>query len=339
MYAVKTLPSHRWREWRQHCLPACPFYLLFLNDVRSIFTAYMYRHIQEYTCACLFLAKWLAAALSSNKKKSVSFQEGLSLYWFIVCIDTAAQGTIQISYGWWDPQLSVCGKPGMESTKSAVLPCSGYRFQKQRQPPMKMADCKPVSAGACYTFQNCCACMTDVCLSGCQAMCAMLLPAQLTASITGAISLGEGVSFTFVVAAAAALLVVKAMRAMNRMSAVCVPLYETLGENAIEYIIQHSGAKMVISQDMVTVSLIGGGDHFTGLLQGQAGHFFKCQLCMCVCMSVRACIHVYVSACAQAFVHRGSKLAAVAKALARGAKDVVTSGVVYWGKADPKDVE
>mmetsp|Transcript_15455 Transcript_15455/g.41855 ORF Transcript_15455/g.41855 Transcript_15455/m.41855 type:complete len:871 (-) Transcript_15455:974-3586(-) len=73
------------------------------------------------------------------------------------------------------------------------------------------------------------------------------------------------------------------IQAMNRMSAVCVPLYETLGENAIEYIIQHSGAKMVISQ--------------------------------------------------------GSKLAAVAKALARGAKDVVTSGVVYWGKADPKDVE
>ncbi|KAF5833204.1 hypothetical protein DUNSADRAFT_10554 [Dunaliella salina] len=73
------------------------------------------------------------------------------------------------------------------------------------------------------------------------------------------------------------------IQAMNRMSAVCVPLYETLGENAIEYIIQHSGAKMVVSQ--------------------------------------------------------GSKLAAVAKALARGAKDVVTSGVVFWGKANPKDVE
>ena len=36
-------------------------------------------------------------------------------------------------------------------------------------------------------------------------------------------------------------------QAMNRMSACCVPLYETLGENAIEYILEHSGSKLIIS--------------------------------------------------------------------------------------------
>ncbi|KAF5827353.1 hypothetical protein DUNSADRAFT_795 [Dunaliella salina] len=39
-----------------------------------------------------------------------------------------------------------------------------------------------------------------------------------------------------------------AMEAMNRMSAVCVPLYETLGENAIEYIVEHSDTKLVVAQ-------------------------------------------------------------------------------------------
>eukprot|EP00882_Tetradesmus_deserticola_P012274 GHRQ01013008.1.p1 GENE.GHRQ01013008.1~~GHRQ01013008.1.p1 ORF type:complete len:205 (+),score=31.64 GHRQ01013008.1:261-875(+) len=37
-----------------------------------------------------------------------------------------------------------------------------------------------------------------------------------------------------------------AMQACNRMSYVCVPLYETLGEDAIEYIIEHSEARMVV---------------------------------------------------------------------------------------------
>jgi len=74
-----------------------------------------------------------------------------------------------------------------------------------------------------------------------------------------------------------------AMEAMNRMSAVCVPLYETLGENAIEYIVEHSDTKLVVAQ--------------------------------------------------------GCKLPAIAKALAKGAKDVVKSGVVYWGSADPKQIQ
>jgi long-chain acyl-CoA synthetase len=34
-----------------------------------------------------------------------------------------------------------------------------------------------------------------------------------------------------------------AMQGCNRMSLVCVPIYDTLGENAVEYIINHSGAK------------------------------------------------------------------------------------------------
>ncbi|WIA33081.1 hypothetical protein OEZ86_006237 [Tetradesmus obliquus] len=37
-----------------------------------------------------------------------------------------------------------------------------------------------------------------------------------------------------------------AMQACNRMSYVCVPLYETLGADAIEYIIEHSEARMVV---------------------------------------------------------------------------------------------
>ncbi len=40
----------------------------------------------------------------------------------------------------------------------------------------------------------------------------------------------------------------RAMQAMNRMSAVCVPLYETLGDNAIEYIVEHANTKLVVAQ-------------------------------------------------------------------------------------------
>lgn len=37
-----------------------------------------------------------------------------------------------------------------------------------------------------------------------------------------------------------------ASQACNRMSYVCVPLYETLGENAIEYILEHSEARLAV---------------------------------------------------------------------------------------------
>jgi len=37
-------------------------------------------------------------------------------------------------------------------------------------------------------------------------------------------------------------------QAINRMNAVCVPLYETLGDNAIEYIVEHSDTKLVVAQ-------------------------------------------------------------------------------------------
>lgn len=36
------------------------------------------------------------------------------------------------------------------------------------------------------------------------------------------------------------------LQACNRMSYVCVPLYETLGENAIEFILQHADVKLVV---------------------------------------------------------------------------------------------
>jgi long-chain acyl-CoA synthetase len=39
-----------------------------------------------------------------------------------------------------------------------------------------------------------------------------------------------------------------AMQACNRMNLYCVPLYDTLGENAIEYIINHSEASIVFAQ-------------------------------------------------------------------------------------------
>ena len=35
------------------------------------------------------------------------------------------------------------------------------------------------------------------------------------------------------------------LQACNRMSYVCVPLYETLGERAIEFILQHAGVQLV----------------------------------------------------------------------------------------------
>ncbi len=38
------------------------------------------------------------------------------------------------------------------------------------------------------------------------------------------------------------------LQACNRLSLVCVPLYETLGETAIEYIMQHSGCRLVATQ-------------------------------------------------------------------------------------------
>jgi len=38
-----------------------------------------------------------------------------------------------------------------------------------------------------------------------------------------------------------------AMQACNRMSTVCVPLYDSLGENAIEYIVRHSDAVVVFA--------------------------------------------------------------------------------------------
>ncbi|GIL73086.1 hypothetical protein Vretimale_4702 [Volvox reticuliferus] len=38
-----------------------------------------------------------------------------------------------------------------------------------------------------------------------------------------------------------------AMQGMNRMSMVCVPLYETLGDTAVEFIIKHGGTRMVVS--------------------------------------------------------------------------------------------
>lgn len=36
------------------------------------------------------------------------------------------------------------------------------------------------------------------------------------------------------------------MQACNRTSGYCVPLYDTLGENAIEYILGHSEASVVV---------------------------------------------------------------------------------------------
>lgn len=39
-----------------------------------------------------------------------------------------------------------------------------------------------------------------------------------------------------------------AMQACNRMTIYCVPLYDTLGENAIEYIINHSESSLVFTQ-------------------------------------------------------------------------------------------
>lgn len=36
-------------------------------------------------------------------------------------------------------------------------------------------------------------------------------------------------------------------QAINRMDMVCVPLYDTLGDEAVQYIIKHSEAKLIIS--------------------------------------------------------------------------------------------
>lgn len=74
-----------------------------------------------------------------------------------------------------------------------------------------------------------------------------------------------------------------ALQALNRMNGVCVPLYDTLGDSAVEYIIKHAECKLIIAQ--------------------------------------------------------GDKLGLVGRALAKGAKDTVKTGVVYWGKAAPDAIK
>lgn len=47
------------------------------------------------------------------------------------------------------------------------------------------------------------------------------------------------------------------LQACNRMSYECVPLYDTLGENAVEFIINHSGAVVTIVDGRKLGSLAG----------------------------------------------------------------------------------
>lgn len=37
------------------------------------------------------------------------------------------------------------------------------------------------------------------------------------------------------------------LQAMNRMAMVCVPLYDTLGDAAVQYIVKHAGTRLVVA--------------------------------------------------------------------------------------------
>jgi long-chain acyl-CoA synthetase len=42
---------------------------------------------------------------------------------------------------------------------------------------------------------------------------------------------------------------------MNKMDMVCVPLYDTLGSEAVQYIVQHSETKLVIASGIKLIPL------------------------------------------------------------------------------------
>lgn len=41
---------------------------------------------------------------------------------------------------------------------------------------------------------------------------------------------------------------VRAVQGLNRMNGVCVPLYDTLGDKAVEYILDHAEIRLVMTQ-------------------------------------------------------------------------------------------
>ncbi len=58
----------------------------------------------------------------------------------------------------------------------------------------------------------------------------------------------------------------------------------------------------------------------------------------CLC-SKRTCSAKLLTSWVLLGCFQGSKLRAISIALSKGAKDVVTSGVVFWGAANPKDMQ
>lgn len=57
-----------------------------------------------------------------------------------------------------------------------------------------------------------------------------------------------------------------AMQGCNRMNLYCVPLYDTLGENAIEYIVKHSESSLIFAQAEKLGMLQGALPHLTSLV-------------------------------------------------------------------------
>ncbi len=98
------------------------------------------------------------------------------------------------------------------------------------------------------------------------------------------------------------------------MSLVCVPIYDTLGENAVEYIINHSGA----TADTADIAQLLGWITSAALFQ------------LLDATGTVTC-HVLYVAGAKAVIALGAKVPPLAQAVPK--LDHPLLGVAYWGEA------
>jgi long-subunit acyl-CoA synthetase (AMP-forming) len=46
------------------------------------------------------------------------------------------------------------------------------------------------------------------------------------------------------------------VQAINRLNGVCVPLYDTLGDAAVEYVVRHAEIKLVVAQVRIDLFIV-----------------------------------------------------------------------------------
>ncbi len=111
---------------------------------------------------------------------------------------------------------------------------------------------------------------------------------------------------------------------INRLNGVCVPLYDTFGEPAVDYVIRHAGVRLVVTQ--VRRASV---QHTRCPVAPQLTSGARCKPADASLRALRRAV-----APPQAV-----KLPLIASLLSKGTKEVVTQGVVYWGKAAPEPLK